>query len=61
METLCEKPDAIVFIPGTLGNWGESVVEGLGKGLIVALERNSPSRFRFQIVIPISIYDGGER
>jgi len=61
MEAPCKKPDAIFFIPGIFGNWEGSVVEGLGKRLVIALERNSPSRFRFQMVIPISMYDGGER
>ena len=61
MEAPYKKPDAIVFIPGTFGNWEGPVVEGLGKRLAIALERNSPSRFRFQMVLPINMCDGGER
>jgi len=48
MQAPCRKPDAIVFIPGTFEPWEGSVVEGLGERLVIALERNSPSRLRFR-------------
>ena len=61
MEGPHKKADAIVFIPGIFRSWEGSVVEGLGERLVVALEWNSPSRFRFQMVLPTNACDGGER
>ena len=44
------KPDAIILLPGTGRIWDQpsDPVKGLGERLIFGLERNLPSRLRFQ-------------